>query len=384
MRKTKEITVFTAGDSADIKTWSNVPYFFTETLIARGIKVNRVDITINPALGKLYQKLTGWFFIKIFRNERADFTNSAPRFFLTRQIVKTAIRKYPSSDALVFVSFKDSSAGLSNKPCVLFHDWNLDYWFEYSLGRRPGFFEKIIVQREIQLIKRADLVVTLFPGVEQFMRTRYKTDNVVYLGHIINSFVPLPGDHSFADNKQDSRKLLFIGGRKYLPGAVTLIEALSVLRNKYPDMSAHIIGLEKNDLNMPVPENVFCYGYLDKSNPEDRKTYYDLLASASVFVNTTPLWGAFSASVESMYFYTPVVVTPYHEFVAAFGQSLSFGEYCETNSVESLVDRIDKIMASSDYGRLGKNAHDAVADWTWDRFSAKFLECLEKLPRGKT
>jgi hypothetical protein len=44
MIKIKEITVFTIGDSKKMSTWSNVPFFFTETLISKGVKVNRVDI----------------------------------------------------------------------------------------------------------------------------------------------------------------------------------------------------------------------------------------------------------------------------------------------------------------------------------------------------
>src|SRR5215831_14407914 len=55
----REITVFTNGDSGQISTWSNVPYFFIETLKTKGIKVNRVDLNPDRLLGKLWDKTMG-------------------------------------------------------------------------------------------------------------------------------------------------------------------------------------------------------------------------------------------------------------------------------------------------------------------------------------
>ncbi|GBU07133.1 hypothetical protein AwDysgo_04640 [Bacteroidales bacterium] len=50
MKKIKEITLFTNGDSNDLSVFSNVPYFFAQTLISKGIKVNRVDIGISKKM----------------------------------------------------------------------------------------------------------------------------------------------------------------------------------------------------------------------------------------------------------------------------------------------------------------------------------------------
>jgi hypothetical protein len=61
-----------------------------------------------------------------------------------------------------------------------------------------------------------------------------------------------------------------------------------------------------------VPRNFFCY--LDKGSDAHRALYYPLFKEARMFINTTPKWSSFSASVEAMYFYTPVVITLYKEF----------------------------------------------------------------------
>src|SRR5664280_1046497 len=54
MGKINEITVFASGNSKDIRTWSNVPYFFTETLLTKGIKVNRVDLSPSSFLKGIF------------------------------------------------------------------------------------------------------------------------------------------------------------------------------------------------------------------------------------------------------------------------------------------------------------------------------------------
>ena len=40
----REINLFTAGDATDIKTWSNVPYFFSRAVEQKGIRVNRINL----------------------------------------------------------------------------------------------------------------------------------------------------------------------------------------------------------------------------------------------------------------------------------------------------------------------------------------------------
>ncbi len=59
----KEITVFCEqGDSSQIRTWSNVPYFFTRALEAHGVKVNRVNLHPSSNLAhKLFYKLWNVF-----------------------------------------------------------------------------------------------------------------------------------------------------------------------------------------------------------------------------------------------------------------------------------------------------------------------------------
>jgi len=67
MKKIKEVSVFTNGDSCKLSTWSNVPYFFTQALTAKGIKVNRIDLSPDPSLEKRWNKFMGRVMRRIFK-----------------------------------------------------------------------------------------------------------------------------------------------------------------------------------------------------------------------------------------------------------------------------------------------------------------------------
>src|ERR1051325_2089163 len=45
-----KINLFCWGDSEDINTWSNVPYFFARALIARNVDVRRFNLIPKPGL----------------------------------------------------------------------------------------------------------------------------------------------------------------------------------------------------------------------------------------------------------------------------------------------------------------------------------------------
>src|SRR5262249_22085434 len=103
----------------------------------------------------------------------------------------------------------------------------------------------------------------------------------------------------------------------------------------------------------------------------------EYMKDAKIFVNTTPKWGAFSATLEAMYFYTPVIVTPYKEFVETFGMKIGFGWYCKNNSLD-LCAKIKKILNCPSYDRLCINAHELVKDFTWSAYIDKMLKKIKE------
>lgn len=367
-----EIMVFTNGDSAAISTWSNVPYFFTETLIAKGVKVNRVNIRTSKILKTLY-RISIWQILKRTKNHDAyEYYRTKIHDWNINFKIKNAVKKYQNSDAFLFLSFSFSAKKYSNKPTILFGDWTFDHYFSYFKNRKPGVLENEFVERENQHIENADLVFVLFPKVAEYMKTKYQNPNIHYIGNVINSKIN-SAENEILEKKKTSNKILFVGSSKYKVGADLLLKAFGILQQKNPDLELHFIGLKNTDFSN-LPKNVFCHGYLNKEIEAERKLYYDLLENAKMYVNTTPKWSAFSATIEAMYFYNPILISPYDEFSQTFGEQNDFVNYSSDNNPEILANDILTLYNHPNYIEICQRTHAAVKDFTWENYIDKFLK----------
>lgn len=364
-----EVTVYTNGNANNISTWSNVPYFFTQTLRSKGIKVNLVDLSTSRVLNKLYRVFP--LYRLIYKKTTYGYFRSLIHFLDARRRISNAIKKYPNSQLNIFLTFSFSSTGLTTKPSIQFCDWPYAYAINYFEKRNPDIFEKWSIAREDSQIEGTNLIFPLFPVVSNFMNDHYKNKNIYYLGNVINSLFT-SNESIILDKKIASTSLLFIGSKKYLEGAKLLVNAFAILKSEIPALTLNFIGLATSDFD-ELPSGVNCYGYLDKGNEKDRALYYKILESAKVFINTNPKWGAFSATIEAMYFYTPVIVTPYNDFVNTFGHEIGFGYYCENSSLDLLCNNIKKILNNKLYNDLCLNAHKSVKGFTWDNYIDKML-----------
>jgi glycosyltransferase involved in cell wall biosynthesis len=379
MNKVKEVIVFTNGDSSEIATWSNVPFFFTQTLESKGIKVNRVNIAPSPVLRTIFNKACHPIVKLLYKNTSYDYFRSLIHFKDVRARIKKAVERYSRADAHIFLTFSFSSAGLTSKPVIQFCDWTYDHYFNYFLKRQPDPLEIRSVRREDGQLNGADLIIPLFPGVTEYMKKRYTGEKVFYLGNVINSLFEV-SDQEIETLKGSSNDLLFIGSQKYMEGARSLIAAFSNLKKEIPDLRLNIIGMKTTDFDS-LPDGVFCHGYLDKGKEDQRNLYYSILKRSKVFINTTPKWGAFSATIEAMYFSIPVIVTPYDEFLETFGREINFGAFCENNIPSGIEEKIRFILGHPAYKTLSRNAHLAVKSFTWDAYIDKLLSKIETLSR---
>lgn len=379
--KIKEITVFCEqGDSAKISTWSNVPYFLTTTLEEKGIKVNRVNLHPGASIvHKLTYKLWNVFAKGVFHC--CTYRRSNLYFRIVERHIRRAVKQYPDSDLHLFTCYNFTTKRYSTKPVVLFNDWTVEYDARFFHGLEvselPGY-EQRFVERQRACIEASDLTVCLFPGIAGYLRSVYRNPNIHYIGNVVNTLYE-PDKTRVLSEKSKGMSILFVGKKHYRKGAEELLSAFRRIREQRPDAQLHIIGMTAGKLGT-LPEGVTCYGYLDKGNPEDCRTYYRLLSECRLFVNTTPKWGAFSASVEVMYHYTPVIITPYGEFVNTFGKNMDFGLYHdEAEGADGLFRKIEQLLAAPDFESIADRAHRAVASMTWRNFTDRLLEESEKI-----
>jgi glycosyltransferase involved in cell wall biosynthesis len=367
----KEIIVFSEqGDPREVKTWSNVPFLLVKTFEDKGIIVHTVNLDIQDYVQKVIRKIWDFFFIKVIKTEFYDYSRSSLYYFIIKFKIKAAIKRYINADSFIFTTFSFSASDISNKPNILFCDWTIEHHVKYYLNREPNFLEQLAINRQNAIIEKADAVFVLFPEIADTMKKRYSNQNIFYNGNVINNLSV--SDAESIINKKNSKNLLFIGGPKYLNGALDLVKAYLILKETIPELKLNLVGIDQSDIDV-FEEGITCHGYLDKGIIGQANKYYKLLNEATVFINTTPKWGAFSACVEAMYFYTPVIVTAYDEFIKTFGKSIDFGIYY--NSLESnLSSTIKKILLYEDYNELCINAHDSVNGFTWDKYVDKMIE----------
>ncbi len=399
----KEICFFTNGDANDANVWSNVPYCFSHALENKGITVHRIDYSMNSAFVKFYDLvLRRVLDIFTFRKLRFPYLRITRLFkFFAERKIKKAILKFPQADLCLFMGY-----GFYNKwnkvPSLLFSDWTTE--MDVRKKRKPNFLEKRIIQQEEEAINHAQYVVSLFPVCCEEMKRKYPKANIHLLGgNVINdlSGLRLRETHpnppclgrenltteeqgkqqisssskdiyvdTLLETKEKSKKLLFIGRKTtYLDAAKKLIEAYKLLKEEetYKDYELHIVGCAASDFDS-LPEGVTCYGFLNKSKERDRKTYYDLLLGAKVLVNANPKWGAFSSTVEAMYYYTPVIVSPYQDFVKNFGEKIDFGVYNQDFTAESIANDIKSVINSENYTEMCNFAHENVKTYTWENY----------------
>ncbi len=379
MDKIRKINVFVPGDSSLLNTWSNIPYLLTMTLEKQGYIVTRINIEPNHFFQKFWNNVLFRVISKFFRNTIYWYDRTLICYIETFIRIWFQNRKYNDADLNLFVSYSFYNP-FSSKPNVLLSDWDYETMIKEKRLRNPYFFEKWSIKRQKKIIQRADLVISLFSSAAEDMRVRYNKSNIVCLGkNVINVFFDREiNENEILERKQISNKLLFIGSIKYFEGAKLLIDSYSRLKPLYPLLELVIIGIGK-EYFPALPEGVTCYGYLDKGNKKENERYYDELINARVIINATPVWAGYSSTIEGMYFYTPVIVSPYSDFVNEFGKELDFGFYCQEFDVNSLKETIELLFQRNDYQQLCVNAREKVKEYTWENYVTKLMTEINNL-----
>lgn len=367
-----EIIAFAFGNPQDSQTWSNVPYFAVKTLEKMGHTVHCIDILPQNAFVKKMIKATNKAMRLILGKDTLLLVELWPilRHYYDG-VVKRACREFSSADLLLFFTYSLSSKGITNTPSVLFNDFTIDYVIRELHKREPKWYEKNLIKSQDQIIKNADCVISLFPKAAQYYRNYYKTDNIFEIsGHILNCDENIADLDSIIQTKYESKEILFIGRKSYKNGALCLIEAINRYNTLHAEAPLHlsIIGMTEDVLGINSSSTVKCYGILNKSQEDQKNIYYDTIRQAKCVVNTTKNWGGISSMSESMYFATPVITTPYSEFVEIFGETIDFGYYSKGEDVADLVDKLHQLMClpMKKYASMSRCAHESVKDFTWE------------------
>jgi glycosyltransferase involved in cell wall biosynthesis len=371
----KAFTVFTLGDSRKISTWSNVPYLFTRALERYGFTVVRVNIGQYKLLQAGYDLFWRTLRALGFTRTKHNFFRSRTNQLLTRWTMERAMRRHPRNHNL-FMTFS-FGANRRQREFTLFCDMTFEKSIAYFEGRPADRLEMRSIRKEEENLEHARLIVSLFPELAEELREEYG-DKVKYYGNVVNIEAPEVDPEALLRKGERSVELVFIGKEHYKKGLLLLLDAMPLINaGRTEPVKLHVIGLTRMHIRGPVPEHVTFHGYLNKGDEEERKRYYEILKRATLFVNPNVKWGAFSASLEAMFLYTPVVLFPYPEFTRTFGEEERVGLYLKNEDSGELARSILKLSADRTLWReRALNAHDSVKDFTWDNYVGRYLADL--------
>lgn len=375
----EEITTFTYGDPSLLTTWSNVPYFLTKTLEEKNFIVNKVNVEPNKFVQNIWNKI---FFkiIKLFLPDSTYDYQRTPFFRISvKRKMKAAVKEYPNTNLFLSVSFSYHPKYFTTKPVIMFCDWTYDYYLEHFKKRNPDLFEKQEIRNQHNLQCSVDEMVVLFPDVANFIKNKGFCHNVRYLGNVINSPIMKMDDKQIL-RKSRRKSILFIGLPKYMPGLRVLVSAVQNINRKEKLIQLNVIGIDESQIDFSFDNSVHFWGYLDKSNREELRLYYNLVDNAMLFVNTTPEWSSFSATLDAMYHYTPVIVSKYRSFEQTFGTNINFGFYC-ANTSKKVEEKIQTIIEMNDYEyiSLAKKARRVVEPFSWSNYVDKLLNSVKEI-----
>lgn len=368
----KKVLFFSYGDSRKASTWSNVPYLFSATLEEKGYHVIRVSLTPNKVLKAFYSFFICRVLRILFPLTVHSYLRSRLNHFLLQHRIDKIVSHNQDAELCIFTML-DYCPKHCDCPVILLSDWTYEFLIRERLERQPYFFENHFFSQQSDAISRADYVISLFPTAAQKMRQNLPHANIRYLNrNVVNLFCdPFLDEEEILSLKCESKQILFIGNHNYESGAKLLIKAFSELKPLIDGLSLHIIGMDS--INGVSSEDVVFHGYLRKDNPEECAEYYRLLRSSRVVVNPTINWAGYSSITEAMYFYTPVVVTPFADLIAEFGPVSTYGAPVTDNNPHSLASLLYQILNNTGYRDLCKSAHEKVKDNSWSKYVDEIL-----------
>lgn len=340
----------------------------------------RVDLSQPAWLEKLWNSTV----FQVLRHFHHGHLLSFDRTYLASLIANYKIRRATRLNKDIDYSFFTTFGyynKYSSKPSIQLCDWTLEYYITQRLSRQAYYGEKMYIKRESNALRKSFLSVSLFRDCKAVIEEQIPGVSIVsFESNVVNVIDPQPlNPEAILEQKNSSNLILFIGDGRYAEGAKTLLQSYQTISQTYKNAEVAFVGLSYSDIGVS-PDNpmkgVTCYGYLNKSIPTENKLYYDLLRKAKVIVNTNEKWAGFSSIVEAMYYYTPVIVTPFSSFVDTFGSKVRFGYYVSNNCDEAVAKSLSSVLSTIRYQDMCMSAHDCTRSFTWSHFVLEIESCL--------
>jgi glycosyltransferase involved in cell wall biosynthesis len=244
---------------------------------------------------------------------------------------------------------------------------------DYARGIFADYFSRNLYYRLLRLVERRTysrlegLIANSY-HVAQTICNGYQLKHdlvkVIYLGLPVQATVqqiPIKGQPS----------VLFAGGNFQRKGLYTLLAAVSLLRNRFPDICVHVVGrdknqpaLEKTARHLGIFNSVVFHGY----QPND--LVRGMMAAADMFVLPSLTEGFGLVYLEAMQAGTPVIASS----VSGASEVFRNGEeafFVNPNDIQGLASTIEKIADNPEISaRLRRKGLAAASRLTTAKMAA--------------
>ncbi len=374
------INLLTLGDCTDVNTWSNLPYYFYQNLLAQSVDVRPINLT--PPENLVFAAFSHFMSLRaralrsVDQDNGHDVIRSRAYHLIVNRRLQSMARELGEVDLNVFLTFSFSSYRYASAPVVHF----CDRTYEHQLEERhcaPTRHDRAFIRIDRQNIENADLVLTTGQVCADFIKSRYNGRRVFCLRGGNNTDAEVPDADRLIAEKEQSTDVLFIGRGAHKRGVDILIRAFSVFNERHGGrFTLHIVGVQPNELpeelRAPNPKIRF-HGYLDRSVPADLQRYNDLLHSARMFV--MPMRpGPFPGVIREVQLHcTPVIASN-----VSAGPEILTNEhdsvFVDSLEPEAFAHEMDRLIEDPVRWRtLALNGHAARRNQTWMNTVENFL-----------
>ncbi len=364
-----KVNLFTAGDSADINTWSNLPYFFSDALLKHGVAVNRVDLLPANDLRYRVPHYLWWKYVglrhRLGREKPPyDFFRDHVARRLAEARIRQAVRRYDAGFN-IFLTYSFSSYRESHAPVIHLCDSTYEHYLE-DTGRKPTRRDRREIAREVDFLRHAHLVYCTSRRCCDFIRDHYGIDHARPFDYGINLELDFsePAE-AWLDRKWQARRLLCIGRGIHKRGIDILVEAHRRLNADQPaPLHLDLVGVLPHELKEAGP-HVTCHGYLDKQDPIQRERYTQLLRDATLFVMPMREGPPPGVVNEAALAYTPVLISD----IWGVGELVSPGQsglLIDQITPEAFAAAMHGLLTDRErWERLARQAHAHMGDRSW-------------------
>ena len=379
-----EINLFTIGDSNNIETWSNLPYFIANNIEKRGITVNRINIIPHSVIAFLYKLFFGYWINKIFKflkiNKNFSYQKSIFNYYFTRLKILIYCKRYKNADLNFFLMYQFSSFKIDKRPYALLHDQTC----EESLNKK-GVIKcnnsKFNIEKEKENIEHAEFIYTTNLHSYNFLHDKIKNKNIYLLKGAMKLDEEKIDEEKIIEIKRKSNIILYIGGTWQGRGGDILIKIFKDINDKLKNkLKLVIIGENNINPEYAKQNNIEVYTFLSKRKKKELQKYINFLYRAKLFVMPMrygPLPGVF---IEANYYYTPVITTNIWNAEQMIENGTN-GYLIEKPDVKLFVDTILKLLIDEEkYLNLTVKSHDyATKNFRWEIFINDFLDKFENI-----